>query len=427
MRKFILFLVISSAFLNLPVVSSERQLELSNEELYQLKKPLLSDYYDRIPRNPNVYDKVNTYSDKELSKVSGQLVPNQSIKITAFRVNDQGEPIFELSNKTYILASQSAIFEDLPLEHSYQQSHSWTKPGFRVYSSVLGSEAKEIKANLSAYSKVQISETVATPRGQFAKIKEGWVNLKDLSQTDNRVEKVQAMLKEKYNKANYSVYVHQLDTGQTAGINQDKTMYSASIAKLPILYYTQMQLDKGKVSLSDTFQYTEEVNRFTGSYKTGGSGSMSKTADNKDYRLDQLIDATAKQSDNAASNILSYYLTHRFDDDYYQTMDGLVSQRWDMTSRNSTAKMAGQVMVALYRQNPSSQVLTSLSETSFDSERIAKNIDTKIAHKIGDAYDYRHDVALVYADSPFVISIFTEHSSYDKISDIADDVYAILK
>ena len=50
-----------------------------------------------------------------------------------------------------------------------------------------------------------------------------------------------------------------------------------------------------------------------------------------------------------------------------------------------------------------------------------------MAHKIGDAYDFKHDAAIVYADSPFIIVIFTNNSTYDNISQIADDVYGVLK
>ena len=51
----------------------------------------------------------------------------------------------------------------------------------------------------------------------------------------------------------------------------------------------------------------------------------------------------------------------------------------------------------------------------------------KVAHKIGDAYDFKHDVAIVYSESPFIISVFTNHSNYDTISKIANDVYEVLK
>ena len=68
-----------------------------------------------------------------------------------------------------------------------------------------------------------------------------------------------------------------------------------------------------------------------------------------------------------------------------------------------------------------------MTKTDFDNERIAKGVSVKVAHKIGDAYDYKHDVAIIYADQPFILSVFTDKSSYEDISAIADDVYGILK
>ncbi len=51
------------------------------------------------------------------------------------------------------------------------------------------------------------------------------------------MDKVQEILRSKYNKTDYSIYVKQLNSGKTAGINPDVEMYSASVAKLLILYY----------------------------------------------------------------------------------------------------------------------------------------------------------------------------------------------
>ena len=83
------------------------------------------------------------------------------------------------------------------------------------------------------------------------------------------------------------------------------------------------------------------------------------------------------------------------------------------------------LMEAIYQQN--GEVISYLSSTAFDNARISKDINVQVAHKIGDAYDYRHDVAIVYADQPFILSIFTNNASYDDISNIANDVYNILK
>ena len=81
-------------------------------------------------------------------------------------------------------------------------------------------------------------------------------------------------------------------------------------------------------------------------------------------------------------------------------------------------------MEAIYQQNGG--IIDALSETRFDDQRISKDIPVKVAHKIGDAYDFRHDVAIVYTDSP-LFGYFTDHSDYETISAIAKDIYEVLQ
>ncbi|MGT2785421.1 serine hydrolase [Streptococcus merionis] len=427
MRKVILFFVTSTFFMTTPVDSIEKDFELSNEGQFQLTSPIYSDYYDRIPVNPNVYETLKTFKDINLTETAGNLQPNQKIVISDFKVNDQLQPVFVLENGTFILASAATIFED-KIQSSYLTKDTfWLEKNAMVMTSPIGNEAKKVSKTPAAFSQVTVTEFVTTPRGDFAKIAEGWVSTEYLSAEDNRMEKVQEILSQKYNQADYGIYVQQLETGITAGVNEDKVMYSASTAKLPILYMVQLQLNDGTIKLSDKLKYTEAVHQFDGAYKPEGAGSMPKKADDKEYTIGELIQLTAKKSDNVASNILSYYLTKEFNDTYYRTLDAVTKTRWEMTTRDATAKQAGLVMAALYNLNPNGEVLEALSNTDFDKERIAKNIDVKIAHKVGDAYDFRHDVAIVYTDSPYMIAIFTNNKSYNDITNISDDVYAVLK
>lgn len=82
-------------------------------------------------------------------------------------------------------------------------------------------------------------------------------------------------------------------------------------------------------------------------------------------------------------------------------------------------------MEAIYYQN--GQIISYLSATDFDDNRISKNISVPVAHKIGDAYENRHDVAIIYGKSPYILSVFTDNASYEDITQISDDVYSILK
>ncbi len=108
-----------------------------------------------------------------------------------------------------------------------------------------------------------VSKIVTTSLGEFAYVTDkGWIAVNNLSKTDNRVEAVQELLTNKYSKDTIGIYVKQLSTGQTAGVNQEKLFYSASIAKLPILYYVQEQLNAGYIDLTTKVKYTAESMSF---------------------------------------------------------------------------------------------------------------------------------------------------------------------
>lgn len=408
------------------VDSTEIPFELTAQEEYELTQTVYDQYFQTIPQNPNVFQTESIYSDVNLTQVSGQIKPNQDFSITGVAINERKELVYQLDNTHYILASKQLLFDDTIVTESTVEQTYWLKQGFTVLSSPISNQAKELKTDLRAYQAITISKIATTAIGDFAYISDkGWISLKDLSEKDNRMEAVQALLSSNYSKNNIGIYVKDLTTETEAGINQDKIFYSASIAKLPILYYVQEQLNAGQVALNTTVKYTAESISFNGAYKVSGSGSLSKTPDNKDYTIEELINKTAKESDNVASNLLSYYIANKFDDDFFQVTTAVTGRKWDMVSRETSAQVAGKMMEALYEQN--GYVIESLLSTQFDNQRISKDIPVPVAHKIGDADDVKHDVAIVYAESPFVLSIFTDKSSYDEITQIANDIYGILK
>ncbi|HFI0253855.1 TPA: serine hydrolase [Streptococcus suis] len=408
------------------VDSTEIPFKLTAQEEYELTQTVYDQYFQTIPQNPNVFQVENLYSDLELTQVVGQLKPNQDFSITDVNVNSKKELVFQIDNASYIAADTNKLFDDVVLTETFVEQTYWTNKNITVLSSPVANQAKEVKTDIQAYQAVTVSKISTTPIGDFAYVADkGWIAMDDLSTVDNRMEAVQALLTQKYSKNNIGIYVKQLSTGQSAGLNQDKVFYSASIAKLPILYYVQEQINTGQIDLTTKVKYTVESMVFPGAYVVGGSGSLSKTPDNKEYSLEELINKTAKESDNVASNLLSYYVTHQFNDNFYQNITAITGSRWDMVTRETTAEVAGTMMEALYEQE--GYVLESLLSTQFDNQRISKDIAVPVAHKIGDADDVKHDVAIVYAESPFVLSIFTDKSSYDEITQIANDIYGILK
>lgn len=425
-KVFALFLAFAF-FVPLKIVSTEQVVtEVSNGIQYQLTQTLTNqvlDYKD-IPKRPLTLVEVASYTDINLTDFANVIPAETPLKIKKLLVNDQLIPVFELLDGTYLPASQNLIISDVVLAKDIFEGEFWLENGFAVYSTPYYVGAKAMSTKLQPYTAVKVTQKAQTLSGHYYYVdNQGWISEDFLSQTDNRIKKVQEVLERKYNKANLSIYVEQISTGLSAGINPDKTMYSASVTKLPLLYYTQRQLDQGKIALSDKLKYEAKIHEFKGAFDPEGSGTISKTADNKDYTIEELMKKVAQESDNVATNILAYHVTKQYGADYQKVMSEF--PKWDMEKREASSKTAASVMLAIYEQG--GDVIDYLSHTRFDDQRISKDIDVQVAHKIGDAYDFRHDVAIVYTDEPFILSIFTENTSYDEISTIAKDIYTILK
>lgn len=424
-----MMLTLASLLVPLEVSGGDLREPLSNEELFQLLNPSDSQslYHTGVPKNPRLYQDSLLHSDKELTVVSGLLTADTSFKIDELLVNDQLVPVFKLSSGQYIEASKLKVFDDQILsEESLPETIFVLKKNHTLLDAPYTLGTKTLKSSLKAYQKVTVTKFARTFSGTYYYIKDkGWIFEQELYASDESFQAVQDLLDDKYAKDKYHIYVKQLDSQEVAQVNAEKLMYGASIAKLATVYVTQQQLDDGQLQLTDKLKYTKAVNQFSGSYDTDGAGSMSKTPDNKEYSVKDLLMAIGKESDNAASNILTYYVTDKNSKDFQKSINDLVGGNWDMKERQLSAALAANMMELLYVQD--GEVLEFLKDTSFADSRIPKAVDVKVAHKTGDADDYRHDVAIVYADRPFILSIFTDGATHEDITAIAKDVYSILK
>lgn len=426
MKEKLVILLLPILFSATIVDSTEVPFEITQEEYVTFNQKEYQPIFHSLPSNPISLTELHVFKDMDLTHYSHKIGPDSSLELAGLEVNNHHQQVFTLSDGTYVLASQDQVADDRILNQVGLEQTYWTKENTRISTSPVFTKQDEKESTLPPYQPVQVDTLVETPRGQFVQIVgKGWAPLDHLSTQDNRMEGVQKLLDTKYNKDNYSIYVKQVSSQLEAGINQDKILYAASVSKLPTLYYAQKQIDLGRFKLTDKVKYVKETEDFDGAYDPAGSGSISKRVDNKEYQVDDLLNRIAKESDNVASNIVGYYLADKFNQQFYDDITSITGQKWDMVTRETSPKVAGLMMEAIYHQG--GFVLDSLKETRFDDQRIPKYIPVPVAHKIGDAYDFRHDVALVYTDSPFILSIFTDKASYDDISQIAKDIYEILK
>lgn len=422
MKKLLAGLVLPVFLTPLTIISTEQELVLTKAQQFDLRAQ--ANYFTDLPRNPRLYEATTAYQDENLTQIGQVLSADQPLKIEGLVLNDQLVPVFEMTSGGFLPASQLLIFDDQELSREAYQAKVWVKEGARFYDRPLVLGAKTVKSKLVAFQEAKVTQVATTYSGTYYQLEgQGWVAQTDLY--EEAMDTLQALLLAKHKKPQVSIYVKRLDDGLEAGVNEDLAMYGASVTKLATIYETQRQLDEGSLKLSDKFKYVKEVHQFRGFYDPEGAGNISKVPDGKDYTVEELLKAVTQQSDNVASNMLGYYVAHKLNRAFQTDIWLLVGADWDLVDRNLSAKTAGLMMEQLYLQD--GLVLDYLSETAYDDQRISKDISVKVAHKVGDADDFRHDVAIVYADRPFVLSVFTEKASYEDITAIANDVYKILK
>ncbi|MBS7578126.1 MULTISPECIES: serine hydrolase [unclassified Enterococcus] len=364
-------------------------------------------------------------TDAEAPIKKGTIIP-----ISELSVDKQGIPYFKTVAGDYIKAEKNleAIKSNATDNFTINPNYLQTAKKIMAYSDEnLSQNAKEINKN----SLVEIEAIVINQNQRpVLKTKDNlYLSAETKSYkiiTDYKIYQVQQLLNQKYNDANLGVYVQRASGGEIASINSSQEVHAASTGKLPEIYYTQKLINEGQLKLSDQWLYTADVNSWQGAYETAGAGVISKTADNKQYSVQSILEKTCQSSDNVGANFLGYYATQKYNTDFQNTINQIVGFKWEVAAKKTTAERNAKIMLALYQLG--GEAIDYLSHTDFDNQRISKNIDVQVAHKIGDAYDYRHDVGIIYANQPFVLSITTTNNTdYDVISNIADDIYSIMK
>lgn len=93
--------------------------------------------YTSIPEHPKTLTEVAVYSDPELSDFSGFLPSETPLEITTLILNQQMLPVFELSDGTYLPASQQFVIDDTVLAEVPFEADFWLEKRLRCLSRTL--------------------------------------------------------------------------------------------------------------------------------------------------------------------------------------------------------------------------------------------------------------------------------------------------
>ena len=118
MRKFLVVLSLLSVFIiTSRVVSTEKQLPYSSQEIYYLTESDYGFYYKETLESPMVYGETAVYANEDLIKESGKLTPGNAFKIVEWRLNRQGVPVFKLDNHQFILADKRLVYDQSQVQN----------------------------------------------------------------------------------------------------------------------------------------------------------------------------------------------------------------------------------------------------------------------------------------------------------------------
>lgn len=192
----------------------------------------------------------------------------------------------------------------------------------------------------------------------------------------------------------YGLFVINLNTEESYGVNSDETFQAASLIKLPVMAAIYSEHEKGNLDLDSP-------------------------AGSSEYSYRELVSAMGQRSDNAAFNLAVELLGEGFIEQYIKEI-GLANT--SLEENQTTPRDIGLFFKNLWERNiverPSrDEILKSLTNTSFENW-ISAGIPERVAHKFGREVHVVNDAGIVYGESPYVLVIMSKgvvESEADKL------------
>jgi len=224
-------------------------------------------------------------------------------------------------------------------------------------------------------------------------------------------------------RGTYGIFVQDLGTGESYGINQDEVFTAASLIKLPVLLTLFKEAEAGNIDLKTKYVLKN-------SDKVGGAGSMQYKPAGTVYTYRQMAELMGKQSDNTAFNVFTKILGK---EKIQNVIDDLGMKKTSFANNETTPKDIGLFFYKLYKENilireDRDELLSFLTDTIWE-DRIPAGLPagTKVAHKIGTEVGVISDAGIVFSQKPFILVVLSEgvleKEAKEILPEIAEVVY----
>lgn len=227
----------------------------------------------------------------------------------------------------------------------------------------------------------------------------------------------------------YGIHYIDLTNNYEFGINDTDVYIAASTVKVPLNYYVFKKIAAGEVDPKKTIAYIEDDFE-------GGTGILqNKKLAGKSFSIKYLLKLSITYSDNIATNMLLRYFGRKNLKDYMRSIGGTVV---DDKKNVSCPKDMALYMKAIYEfcnnnGELGKELKNNLCNTVYN-DRLPKLLpkDVQVAHKVGNQIEAVHDVGIIYADKPYVLTVMSkgvvsDEEANNAIAQISKMVYDAVK
>lgn len=219
----------------------------------------------------------------------------------------------------------------------------------------------------------------------------------------------------------YGLYVVNLNTGETYGVNEDEVFTAASLIKLPVMAAMFGEHEDGNIDLEDIYTLRDED-------RVGGSGSIVSRPTGSEYSYRELVAAMGHQSDNTAYtaclNLLGRDLVKN-----YITEFGMLHT--SLEENQTTPRDVGVFFKNLWTRkmldrSSRDELLKYLTGTIYESWLPAGIPGVRVAHKFGRDARVVNDAGIVFAEEPYVLVIMSKGVVESQADKLIPDLAALV-
>ena len=300
-----------------------------------------------------------------------------------------------------------------PLSRKKEPPKPWTSRDRYLVSIVLGTTLiTSILLALSAREwKLPRLSRLALPKLELSIFKGGTIVIKG----DNKAKDLKLKVQEEKIVSEfkdiieglsgvYGLYVVDLGTGYSFGVNEEEVFEAASLIKLPVMAGMYLNHELGIINLDSKYTL-KNVD------KVSGAGSLYSKPEGYEITYRNLVSLMGKQSDNTAFNVTKKLLGG---EKFNEVTKKIGMQKTSLADNETTPRDIGVFFEELYKGNivnekDKNELLDSLTDTLYEQwlkAGIADNV--RLAHKYGREVHVVNDGGIVFSENPFVVVVLSK-------------------